>query len=191
VCFRNCAARMRATCACIYLPSWKDSFPPYLRSLCACICLLLCEHRFLPGSTSTVNQFTFTPFGGGPHKCLGAQLAFLVTKAFLSIWLARWDWEVRCQIFFWVSDVFFWGGVAISVTWAFCLVLLGLLLGTCLVQSVLGMAFACPADDPGTCACLALMFWNVVSLLEPVPPESAGLPTPLFARAGRRMHCWW
>ena len=54
--------------------------------------------RFKPGSNSAINQFTFVPFGGGVHKCLGAQFAFVVAKIFFSEWLKRWDWQVSLQV---------------------------------------------------------------------------------------------
>jgi cytochrome P450 len=49
--------------------------------------------RFL-GNDHEGSPYSFIPFGGGVHACLGAQLAMVATKTFLAQWLRKFDWEL-------------------------------------------------------------------------------------------------
>lgn len=47
--------------------------------------------RFEPGSSSTRNRWTYLPFGGGPHLCVGKQFALQEARLLLAAILGRYD----------------------------------------------------------------------------------------------------
>ena len=49
--------------------------------------------RFLP-PRSEGKMYQFIPFGGGIHACLGAQMAMVTAKIFVSHWISRFDWQL-------------------------------------------------------------------------------------------------
>ncbi|NET77826.1 cytochrome P450 [Okeania sp. SIO1F9] len=49
--------------------------------------------RFLP-ERGEGKMYEFIPFGGGVHACLGAQMAILVSKVFVSHLLQMFDWQL-------------------------------------------------------------------------------------------------